>query len=153
MSCVFDAKRAFAVPASIPNEFDELLKFARMGKGDITDTLTEMRVKMKSLGGEIDENTPLDFSLEKTVFVLKKLEVNADSESDSGGGSSNEEPNEEYSNSYWGADLDRWDTRAVRDKSLTLPADEVGRLDGEIPEMVVIDYDWTIRPKGRTLNI
>jgi len=145
MSSVLDAKRAFRVPAAIPNEFDELLTFARMAKGDITDSLTEMRVKMKSLTGEPDENNPLDFSLEQTVFIQKILEVNADSDSDGGGGST-EEPNEEYSNSYWGVDLDCWDTRAVRDKSLTLPPDEVGRLDGEIPEMVVIDHDRTIRP-------
>jgi hypothetical protein len=128
-------KKAFTVPAAIPNEFHDLLKFARTAKGDITDNLAEMRVKMKTLSSNIGEteNNALDFTLEETVFIQGKLELNAGSNSDSDG--STEEPNEEYSNSYWGADLDRWDTRAVRDKSLTLPPEEVGLLDGEISRL------------------
>lgn len=147
MLCVFGVKKAFTIPAAIPNEFRDLLEFARMSKGDITDGLAEMRVKMKTLAlniGEI-ENNLLDFTLEEAVLIQGKLELDAGSNSDDG---STEEPNEEYSNSYWGADLDRWDTRSVRDKSLTLSPDEVLTLDGEIPEIVVIDHDWTIRPRA-----
>ena len=146
---VLGAKKAFTIPAAIPNEFHDLLKFARTAKGDITDNLADMRVKMKTLASSIGEtkNKPLDFTLEETIFVHGKLELNADSNSDFDVGSI-EESNEEYSNSYWGADLDRWDTRAVRDKSLTLPSDEAGLLDEEIPSIVVIDQDWTIRPRA-----
>jgi len=151
MTRVLGAKKAFIVPAAIPNEFRDLLEFARMAnlKGDITDNLAEMRVKIKTLASNLGEteNKPLDFTLEETVFIEGKLELHASSNSGSDGGSS-EEPNEEYSNSYWGADLDRWDTRAVRDKSLTLPPDEVRLLDEEIPSIVVIDRDWAIRPRA-----
>jgi len=149
MLCILGAKKAFTVPAAIPHEFHDLLKFARMAKGDITDNLAEMRVKIKTLASDIGEteNNLLDFTLEETVFIQGKLELNPGSNSDSDGGST-EELNEEYSNSYWGADLDRWDTRAVRDKSLTFPPDKAVALDGEIPEIVVIDHDWTIRPRA-----
>jgi hypothetical protein len=149
MLCVLGAKKAFTVPTAIPNEFRDLLEFARTAKGDITDDLAEMRVKIQTLASNLGEteNSILDFTLKETVLIQGKLELNAGSNSDSDGGST-EEPNEEYSNSYWGADLDRWDTRAVRAKSLTLPPDEAGTLDGEIPEIVVIDRDWTIRPRA-----
>ena len=125
MLSILGEKKAFTVPAAIPNEFHNLFKFVRTAKGDITDNLAEMRVKMKTLSSSIGEteNNALDFTLEEIVFIQGKLELNAGSNSDSDG--STEEPNEEYSNSYWGADLDRWDTRAVRDKSL----EEVGLLD------------------------
>jgi len=41
MLCVLGAKKVFTVPATIPHEFYDLLKFARMAKGDITDNLAE----------------------------------------------------------------------------------------------------------------
>ena len=39
---------------------------------------------------------------------------------------------ESYSNSYWGVDLDDWHINGERSRSLTLPASEAARLDGEI---------------------
>jgi hypothetical protein len=124
MLCVLSVKKAFTVPAAILDEFPEF-KFARMAKGDITDGLAEMRVKIKTSGSNIGE-TENNFTLEEAVFIQGKLELDAGSNSDDG---STEEPNEEY---YWGADLDRWDTRSVRDKSLTLSprrSGDTGRRD------------------------
>jgi hypothetical protein len=42
------------------------------------------------------------------------------------------EGRENYSNSYWGADLDLWYIHRERGRSLNLPASEVAQLDGEI---------------------
>jgi hypothetical protein len=39
---------------------------------------------------------------------------------------------ENYSNSYWGADLDNWHIHRERGRSLTLPSSEAAQLDGEI---------------------
>jgi len=148
MRCVLGAKKAFTIPAAIPIKFHDLLKFARMAKGDITNELAEMQVKISKLALNIGktENKLLDFTLEETVFIQGKLELNAGSNSDSDTGGSVEEPNEEYSNSYCAADLNCWDTQAVRDKSLTFPQDKVGLLDREISEIAVIDKDWTFKP-------
>ena len=57
MTRVLGAKKAFIVPAAIPNEFRDLLEFARMAnlKGDITDNVAEIRVKIKALASNIGE--------------------------------------------------------------------------------------------------
>jgi len=89
---------------------------------------------------------PLDFTLSESVFIQGRLELNANpnlgSDSD---GEPIDEPNEEYSSSYLGWDIDSWDVRVARDKILTFPSDEASLLDGEIPEIIVIDKDWSIR--------
>ena len=67
MFCVLSIKKAFTIPTAILNEFRDVLEFARMSKGDITDGLAEMRVKMKTLAlnfGKIENN--LDFALENS---------------------------------------------------------------------------------------
>jgi hypothetical protein len=46
-----------------------------------------------------------------------------------------EEPNEEYSNSYWEPDLDCWDIQQERAKDLTFPPHDAQLLDGQIPEL------------------
>jgi hypothetical protein len=140
---ILTAKQAFVgstLPATIPVEFCDLLDFARSAKGDITADLSEMRMKMHNLAsslGEVADN-PLDFTPQDALFTPENIKRDAGSDTESDGGSDGE-ANEDYSNSYWGLDIDRWDTRAARDKSLTLPADEAHLLDSQIPEIAVID--------------
>jgi hypothetical protein len=140
---ILAAKQAFTgstIPSVVPVEFRDMLDFARNAKGDITGDLAEMRMKMHTLASNLDEveNKSLDFTPEGALFPREDLESGGGSESDSDE-TSDEEPNEEYSNSYWGMDIDCWDMRAARDKSLTFPTAEAELLDGQIPEMAVID--------------
>lgn len=140
---ILAAKQAFtgsSIPSIIPVEFRELLDFSRNAKGDITGDLAEMRIKMHTLASNLDEseNKSLDFTHQDALFPPENQETNGGSESDSDE-ECYEEPNEEYSNSYWGLDIDCWDMRDARDKSLTFPADEAEWLDGLTPEIAVID--------------
>jgi len=140
---ILHAKQAFTgstIPSIIPVEFRDMLDFARNAKGDITGDLAEMRMKMHTFASNLDEseNKSLDFTPEGALFPRENLESGGGSESDSDE-RSDEEPNEEYSNSYWGLDIDCWDMRDARDKSLTFPADEAELLDGQTPEIAVID--------------
>ena len=140
---ILHAKQAFtgsSIPSIIPVEFRDMLDFARNAKGDITGDLAEMRMKMHTFASNLDEseNKSLDFTPEGALFPRENLESGGGSESDSDE-RSDEEPNEEYSNSYWGLDIDCWDMHSARDKSLTFPADEAELLDGQIPEIAVID--------------
>lgn len=46
-----------------------------------------------------------------------------------------------FTSSYLGWDLDRWDPHGSRSKSLTFPAEEAHRLDGQVPEIAVLEED------------
>ena len=138
------AKMAFTIPAAIPFEFHDLLDFARNAKGDITEDLAEIRVKIHNLASGIDEtqNKPIEVTVEDAVFTPELVESGASSDSESDVGLDEEE----YSDSYRGIDLDCWDTHSRRDKSLTFDPVEAELLDGQIPDISVIDHDFSIRP-------
>ena len=138
------AKMAFTIPAAIPFEFHDLLDFARSAKDDITEDLAEIRVKINNLASSIDEtqNKPIEVTVEDAVFTPELVESGASSNSESDVGPDEEE----YSDSYRGIDLDCWDTHSRRDKSLTFDPVEAELLDGQIPDISVIDHDFSIRP-------
>ena len=57
---------------------------------------------------------------------------------------SDDEPNEEFSDSYRGYDLDCWDNYAARDRDVTLPAELTETLDGRIPMVEIVDTDTEV---------
>lgn len=146
---VLTSKTAFTIPAAIPLEFHDLLDLARNAKGDITDDLSEIRGKIHNLISNIDEtqNKPLEVTLEEAVFTPELVESKTSSDSDS----DVELDEEEFPNSYRGMDLDCWDTHSRRDQSLTFDQVEAELLDGQITEISVIDYDFSIRPVRKTV--
>ncbi len=144
---ILAVKMAFTIPATIPFEFHNLLNFARNAKGDITDNLAEIRVQIHELASSIDEtqNKPIEVTLEDAVFTPELMESRASSDSGLDVGPESEE----YSDSYRGIDLDCWDTHSRRDKSLTFSPVEAELLDGQIPDILVIDHDFSIRPRKK----
>jgi hypothetical protein len=75
--------------------------------------------------------------LKQQFSVQKKIKLDPDSNSD--GESNRGFATKEYSNSHSATDIDSWDLRAGRVKSLTFSADDAEFLDGQIREITVID--------------
>lgn len=144
---ILASKQAFngsTISECIPVEFRELLDFARNAKSNITADLAAVRLKMNNLASILGqmESEPLDFTPEVTVYTPDKVELDPDTASDSDSdGEYNEDSREKYTNSYFALDIDCWDARAGRGRSLTFLADDADFLDGEIPEIEVIDVE------------
>jgi hypothetical protein len=101
----------------------------------------------------IDEtqDRPLEITLEEPAVFTPELVASPDSDSDVVELVQPDGEEEEFSDSYRGMDLDCWDTHSKRDKSLTFDHVEAALLDGQIPDINVIDHDFSIRPVRKTV--
>lgn len=141
---ILTEKQAFTsstIPAFIPAEFREMLDLSRSCKSDMKVDLAKLRLQIYNLASNLGKvEGPLDFTSEVAVLNEKRVELVQASSSGSGlDEGSNQNSSEGYSNSYWGSDVDKWDERAARDKSLTFSSVRAEFLDGQIPDIVVID--------------
>ena len=133
---VLATKRAFDPDHDAAGGFPgELLRYARrLRYGEIPE-YDHLRAQLTESVPSAVELGALDWTpVPAQVFPLKAdAAVTQDDEGNDSDMGSDEEPDEEYSNSYYGLDIDCWDNYAPRDKDVTLPAELTEMLDGLVP--------------------
>lgn len=131
------SKRAFDPDNGVEGGFlTEILRYARrLQYGEVPDydRLVGQLAKwgQVSLQTEALDWTPISSPVPVPIADVHGEDSAADDADDGIG--DDEEPNEEYSNSYFGYDIDCWDDYAARDRDVTLPAEQAEMLDGLIP--------------------
>ena len=130
---------------SFPPEFASLLNYSRGLKYDQTLDYMELKRQFTDLVGQVggkDAEGPLDWTSveisipkERNGSEIACSEVD-DAESDDEDEEGNEEEN--FTNSYFNWDIADWDIQGARDKSLTLPVEQVELVDSSIPQIVHI---------------
>lgn len=133
--------------SGLPAEFGYLLDYSRLLPYDQLPDYEELRRRFTDLEKRVvngDSNSPLDWSTVGTAKVYSNSEI-ASSTDDSESGSDsedNEDGGEEcFSNSYFEWDIGDWDIQGARDRDLTLPAEQVELIEGNIAQIVEVIQD------------
>jgi len=128
--------------ASFPAEFGYLLDYSRSLDYDQMPDYAGLKRRFTDLNGRLggkDAEGPLDWS---SVGISISVEHNCCETAHSGGDTEsdheNDEGNEEedFENSYFNWDIGDWDIQGARDRSLTLPIEQVDLADSSIPQIV-----------------
>jgi serine/threonine protein kinase len=125
--------------AGFPAEFGYLLDYSRRLEYDQMPDYAGLKRRFTDLNGRVggkDAEGPLDWS---SVGISISEEHNgseiAHSEDDTESDDENDEDDEEenFENSYFNWDIADWDVQGARDRSLTLPIEQVELADSSIP--------------------
>ncbi|KAF5388176.1 hypothetical protein D9615_000077 [Tricholomella constricta] len=129
--------------ASFPAEFDYLLDYSRRLEYDQMPDYAELKCRFTDLNGRVggnDTEGPLNWS---SVGISISEEYNSSEiahiDDDTGSEGENDESNEgNFANSYRNWDIAAWDIQGARDRSLTLPIEQVELADSSIPKIVEV---------------
>ena len=128
--------------ATFPAEFGLLLDYSRGLEYDQMPDHAELKRQFTDLVGGKDADGPLDWtsvgtpmSEEHNGSEIAHSEDDTESDDDDDD-ESNEE--ESFENSYFNWDIADWDIQGARDKSLTLPVEQVELADSSIPQIVEV---------------
>ncbi|KAM6499474.1 putative casein kinase-1 hhp1 [Amanita muscaria] len=133
--------------ASFPAEFGYLLDCSRRLEYDQMPDYVELERRFTDLhrriGGK-DAEGPLDWSsvgisIREECTGSENSHSEDNTESDEESDADNEE--ESFSNSYFDWDIGDWDIQDARDRSLTLPIEQVELADSGIPQIVEVIHD------------
>ncbi|KAI0299208.1 kinase-like domain-containing protein [Russula brevipes] len=132
--------------ASFPAEFGYLLDYSRKLEYDKMPDYAELKRRFTDLNdqvGDKDAEGPLDWS--SVGISVREEDTDPDItpsedgvESDEEGDEGSEEEEESFSNSYFNWDIGDWDVQGARDRSLTLPIEQVELVDSSIPQIVEV---------------
>jgi len=141
------------IGASFPPEFASLLDYSRGLKYDHIPDYVELKRQFTDLVGQVggkDAKGPLDWTPvgvstpeEHNGSEIVRSEADdteSDAEDDDDDDDDDDEGNQEedFTNSYFNWDIADWDIQGARDKSLTLPVEQVELADSSIPQIVDI---------------
>jgi hypothetical protein len=133
--------------ASFPAEFGYLLDYSRKLEYDQMPDYAELKrqfTDLNSQGGGKDAEGPLDWS--SVGISIREEDTGSDITGSEDGVESDEESEEgseeeNFSNSYFDWDIADWDIQDARDRSLTLPIEQVELADSSIPQIVEVTQD------------
>ena len=132
---------------SFPPEFASLLDYSRGLKFDQLPNYVELKRQFSDLVGQVghkDVEGPLDWT---SVGIFTPEERNGpkiarssddDTERDDEDEDDDGNQEEDFTNSYFNLDIADWDIQGARDKSLTLPVEQVELADSSIPQIAGI---------------
>lgn len=127
-----------------PAEFGYLLDYSRRLGYDQMPYYAELKMRFTDLNERVggkDAESPLDWSSSgisiseehnSSEIAHSEDDIESDHENDEG----NEE--EDFANSYFNWDIADWDVQGARDRSLTLPVEQVELADSSIPQIVEV---------------
>ena len=148
MQCIRASKAAASsdkLGASFPVEFGYLLDYSRGLEYDQMPDYAGLKRRFTVLNGRVgtkDAECPLDWS---SVGISTGIsEHNGSGLAHSGGDTESDDENnaddeeENFENSYFNWDIGDWDIQGARDRSLTLPIEQVELADSSIPRIVEV---------------
>ena len=129
--------------AGIPAEFGYLLDYSRGLEYDQMPDFAELKRWFTNLNERVGGNAdgPLDWSSVGISISEERKGVEiAHSEDDMESDDEDDEDDEEENleNSYFNWDIADWDIQGARDRSLTLPMEQVGLADSSIPRIIEV---------------
>jgi serine/threonine protein kinase len=129
---------------SFPAEFGYLLYYSRRLEYDQMPDYVDLKYRFTDLNGRVggnDTGGPLDWSSVRISISEEHnsseiAHIDDDLESEDENDESSEEEN--FKNSYCDWDIADWDIQGARDRSLTLPIEQVELADSIIPQIVEV---------------
>jgi casein kinase 1 delta len=127
--------------AGFPAEFGYLLDYSRRLEYDQMPDYAELKRSFTNRVGGKDAEGPLDWS--SVGISISEEHIGAEiahSEDDMESDDENDEGDEEENlgNSYFNWDIADWDVQGARDRSLTLPMEQVELADSSIPQIIEV---------------
>ena len=130
--------------SSFPAEFGYLLDYGRGLEYDQMPDYAGLQRRFTDLNGRVgakDAEGPLEWS---SVGISLSEEHDGSGVAHSGGDTESDDENDEdseaedFENSYFNWDIADWDIQGARDRSLTLPLEQVELADSNIPQIVEV---------------